>query len=129
MENDFIKELKQKTETDATRRAREQATALALERAERAEAKRQAVKTAKTFDLPQIKTQMLDNAANRSLTYTVTQWRDEDSDADALRARTLVELLKEMGLKASTGCHVDEPCGSDPLFYNTVYSRWVKVEW
>lgn len=114
----------------------QQAAARAQEAAERLARKEANIKNGTEealLRIPEIegKIKELSKAGSRSYSTSIYQWsRDDDlSDYQQAYLDTLWNHFQKEGLNLSTKSDCMEPTGSDPLFYHTVYSLDLVIEW
>jgi membrane protein involved in colicin uptake len=128
--------------TVAEKLAKEAAAAQARQTAaERADARKtatariEAINAAKARalkDLPGVLASAKEAAATgrRSYRHSVIRFADSNWPGTTLDyAHALIELLRQKGFKADYDSHREDPFGSDPMFYNTVFDCWVDISW
>lgn len=85
-------------------------------------------------NFPKVLTE-IEEAAKKGKNYhfiNIYQWQSDTRDPSGVNSAEASEykrLLTEAGFSFEDRYDTTEPCGSDPLFYNTVYSYDIKVQW
>ena len=84
-------------------------------------------------DFKEIKAKILEDAKSGKTFYLISiyEWNDSYSCTpyEIGYVDTMKGLLLQDGFKVEDRYSKNEPCGSDPLFYNTVYSYYLMVTW
>ncbi len=64
-----------------------------------------------------------------TLYHSIAMWEDDVSERTTQRAYALKTLLESEGLKVKVDYDRNDPVGSDPMFYTTVYSTNLIINW
>jgi hypothetical protein len=68
-------------------------------------------------------------AGRNTVGFDIATFENEYSDRTRRRSKALTELLIKDGFTVKENIDATEPVGSDPMFYNTVYSTDLRISW